>query len=339
MTDYGGVCNGLTDNSNAIARGLADAKVKNLPLIIPAGQCNFSDVIRMDGVKLTGSGASSVLYATNWQRAAIFMYGAAPSVSAVKLTGAPAPGRQAAWESTKITIFGATDFVIDRVTIEGAPAASIQTAQAATRGRISNNTIRNSLSDSIHMTDRASYITVENNIIENSGDDGIAVVSYKYDGGRVNNITVRNNVVRNNQHGRNLSVVGGQKVLYENNLVQGNMAGYACLYLAQENGYGTYSVLDVNANRNTFENCGSMATGHAAALIYSDGGEANNNITLLSNDIIQNGQDGIRYFGPQTNIRLDQNRIGGAREAYVGGTVAGVTVIPYTSGSVGYVAP
>jgi len=288
---------------------------------------------------LTGSGATSVLYATNWQRAAIFMSGAAPSVSNVKLTGVAAPSRQAAWESTKITIFGATDFVIDHVTIEGAPAASIQTAQSAKRGRITNNVIRNSLSDSIHITDGASYITVENNLIEYSGDDGIAVVSYKSYGTRVNNITARSNVVRNNKWGRNMSVVGGSQVVYENNLVQNNLAGYACLYIAQENSYNTYSVVDFNANHNTLQNCGSLNTGHAAAMVFSDGAEANSDVTLLSNDIIQNGQDGIRYFGAQTKVRLEQNRIAGARTAYVGDTVPGVTVIAYTSGRVGYIAP
>jgi hypothetical protein len=73
-------------------------------------------------------------------------------------------------------------------------------------------------------------------------------------------------------------------------------------------------------------------------MIFSDGAEANDNITLQGNDIIQNGRSGIRYFGPQTRVRLEQNRITGAAMAYVGGTVPGVTVVPYTSGSVGYVA-
>jgi len=309
-----------------------------LPLVIPAGQCNFSDIIRMDGVKLTGHGASSVLYATNWNRASIFMYGAGPSVSNVKLTGMPAPSRQAHWEATKITIFGATDWVVDRVTIEGAPAASIQTAKRATRGRITNNVIRNSLSDSIHMTDGASHIVVENNHIEFSGDDGIAVVSYLVDAVRVNNITARNNVVLKNKWGRNMSVVGGQQVHYENNYMEGGLTGAACLYLAQENSWKTFSALNVTATRNTLKNCGS-ATAHAGVMIYSDGNEANNNIKLLYNDIVQNGQDGIRYFGPQSNIRLEQNRITGARRPYDGGIDPDVTVIPYTSGSVGYVAP
>jgi hypothetical protein len=336
LTDHGGNCNGSFDNTTAIANGIAAAQARNVPLLIPAGQCNFSQVIELSGAKIQGEGSTSVLYATNWQQASIFMRGAGPSVSMVKLTGAPAPGRQAPWEMTKITVVGATDFVIDSVTIENSPAASIQTAQGATRGRITNSTIRNSLSDSIHITDKASFITVESNLIEASGDDGIAVVSYRSDGARVNNITARNNTVRNNKHGRNMSVVGGSQVLYENNLLQGNPS-WACLYMAQENSSkSTYSVLDVQANRNTLQNCGSTKTAHAAAMVYSDGAEANNNITLLGNDIIQSGQDGIRYFGAQTNIRLDQNRITGARQAYVGD---GATVIPHTSGSVGYVAP
>jgi polygalacturonase len=338
LADYGAVCDGSTDDSPAISRALAQARKLRLPLLIPSGQCAFADVIRVDGVTLTGIGEASVLHALNWRRGAIFMSGAGPVVSNLKLTGVAAPSRQAPWEMTKVVIFGATDFVIDRVTIEGSPAAGIQTAQKPTRGRITNNVIRNTLSDSIHMTDGASQILVEGNLIENSGDDGIAVVSYRYDGTRVNNVTVRNNVVRNNKHGRNLSVVGGSQVVYENNLVQGNPS-YACLYIAQESNYGTYSVLDVTARRNTFQNCGSLTTGHAAAMVFSDGDEPNSNITLLSNDIIQNGQYGIRYYGAQTNVRFEQNRISGTNTPYVGGTVAGVTVIPYTSGAVGYVAP
>lgn len=340
LADYGAACDGATDDSPAIARALAKARELRLPLLIPAGRCAFGDIIRVDSVTLAGTGDGSVLHALNWRRSAIFMSGAGPAVANVKLTGVAAPSRQADWEMTKITIFGATDFVIDRVTIEGSPAAGIQTAKKAMRGRITNNVIRNTLSDSIHMTDGASQILVENNLIEGSGDDGIAVVSYKGDGARVNNITARNNVVRNNKHGRNMSVVGGSQVVYENNLLQNNLAGNACLYIAQENSYNTYSALDVKANHNTLRNCGSgsFIRGHAAAMVFSDGAEANNNITLLGNDIIQNGQDGIRYFGAQTNVRLDQNRITGARRAYVGGTVPGVTVIPYAGGSVGYVS-
>ena len=334
LADHGAVCDGATDDSPAITRALAQAQSLRVPLRIPARRCAFGDIIRVDGVTLTGAGEASVLHALNWRRSAIFMSGAKPVVSNLKLTGAPAPSRQAHWEATKITIFGATDWVVDRVTIEGAPAASIQTAKRATRGRITNNVIRNSLSDSIHMTDGASHILVENNHIEFSGDDGIAVVSYRNDGARVNNVTARNNVVLNNKWGRNMSVVGGDQVLYENNMLQGNLSGGACLYIAQEKSFKTFSASDVTATRNTVKNCGGVGT-HAGVMIYSDGEEANNNIKLLYNDIIQNGQDGIRYFGPQTNIRLEQNRITGVRKPYMGRTYPGVTIVPYSAGPVG----
>jgi Pectate lyase superfamily protein len=338
LTSYGGVCDGRTDNNAAIARGLAEAKANNVALVIPEGQCNFSDVIRLDGAKIAGHGAASVLYATNWQAAAIFMSGASPAVSHVKLTGVAAPERKAAWEMTKITVFGGSNFVIDGVTIEGSPAAGIQTTDAPRGGRITNSVLRNTLADSIHLTDGVSDVLVENNLIENAGDDGIAVVSYQRDGSRVSDITVRNNVVLNNKWGRNLSTVGGSNITYENNIARGNQSGYACLYLAQENSYNTFSVQGVKATRNTLQNCGSGNTGHAAAMVFSDGAQPNDNILLSHNDIIQNGQDGIRYYGSQTNVRLEQNRITGAGTTYVG-SGGGVAVVPYTGGEVGAVAP
>ena len=339
LTDYGGKCDGITDNNSAILNGLADARAKGVPLVIPAGQCNFSDIIRLCGAKITGQGPTCVLYATRWDRASIFMSGAAPSVTNVKLTGAPAPGRQSAWDSTKVTIFGATDFVIEGVTIEGAPAASIQTAQRPTRGRIANNIIRNSLADSIHMTDGATFITVEGNRVENSGDDGIAIVSYAHNPVRVSDITVRNNVVLNNRHGRNISVVGGADVTYHNNYMEGN-SSYACLYIVREGNvdWQTWAVDRVTATRNTLKSCGSTSTGHAAVMIYSDGTYPVNDVLLQYNDIIQDNRAGIRFFGLLSNIRLDQNRYTGSGVPTVGSSSA-VTITPYTGGDVGYVAP
>jgi hypothetical protein len=305
---------------------------------MPSGQCNFGTVIKLDSAKISGNGPTSVLYATNYQQASIFMYGTRPSVTNVKLTGASAPGRQSAWESTKITIMGASDFVIDSVTIDKAPAASIQTAKNATRGTISNNHITNSLADSIHMTDGASYMTVTGNVIENSGDDGIAVVSYGYDANFVNNVTARNNIVRGNRWGRNMSIVGGKNVVYENNLLENNPQ-YACMYVAQEAGYDSKGVDTVTLQRNTMNNCGSTTTNHGGVLVYSDGGAAVNNVAILANAINQQGQNGIRAYGSMvTNLRAEGNQIAGANPATTIST-PGAVVVPYAGGAVGYVAP
>lgn len=339
ITSFGAACDGRTNDSTAIANAIASAKSKGLPVLIPAATCAYGGVIKLDGVKMIGQGDTSVLYALNASQEAIFMYGSGVEVRQVKLSGVKATVRLAAWEATRITLFGASNFVIDHVTIDGSAAAGIQTAQSTNNGSITYNTVKDTLADSIHMTDKASYITVANNRIENAGDDGIAVVSYKNDGGMVNHITARNNVVINNKWGRQMSVVGGSNVLYENNDLENNNASYACLYLAQENPYATYGAHDVVVQRNTFKNCGGASTGHAAVMIYSDGQEANTNITLTRNDIVQSGQTGVRIFSTMnTGITLDSNRITGASPA-TNITTPGVTVIGYTTGAVGYVAP
>ncbi|WP_427913124.1 right-handed parallel beta-helix repeat-containing protein [Ramlibacter sp. MMS24-I3-19] len=337
LTNYGGVCDGRTDNNAAIARGIADTHAKGVALLIPAGQCNFSQVIHLDAGKITGSGPTSVLYATNYLQSAIIMSGDGPSVTNLKLTGKTPPSRQNPWESTKITALGATNFVIDSVTIDNAAAAAIATGPNSSKGRITNNKISNSLADSIHMTDGSSYITVEGNTIENSGDDGIAVVSYAENPSPVNNITARNNVIRNNKDGRGMSVVGGRTVLYENNYIEGNPQ-WACMYIAQESSYDTKNVVGVTVQRNTFKDCGSLNS-HAAVMIFSNGQATNDNIKLISNDIVQDSRNGIRYFGPQTRVLLQNNRYSGSGTPYVGDPSSNVTIIKYTIGPVGYVAP
>jgi hypothetical protein len=223
---------------------------------------------------------------------------------------------------------------------QGRAAATIQialssgtTGTAASNGTITNNTIQDSLSDSIHMTAGAHDITVENNLVERSGDDGIAVVSYQSDGARVNHITARNNVIRDNVGGRGISVVGGADVLYEYNTIE-NSGLYAGLYISQEDSFASYSALRVTVQFCSFTNCGDAAsTGHAAAMIFSDGTEANDDITLSQNTITQSGsQTGIRFFGPQTNILLDRNQIIGAAEDYDGDTSdPDVTIIDYVA--------
>ena len=81
------------------------------------------------------------------------------------------------------------------------------------------------------------------------------------------------------------------------------------------------------------------AKGHGAVMVFSGGEEANTNITLLRNDIVQNGQSGIRVFSEwNKNVRVDSNRVQGASPA-LDIKSPGVTVIPYTSGTVGYTGP
>jgi hypothetical protein len=136
-----------------------------------------------------------------------------------------------------------------------------------------------------------------------------------------------------------MSVVGGDTVLYQNNDLENNLASYACVYIAQESSYSTYGAHNVTVQYNTLKNCGGPSTGHGAVMVYSDGQEANTNVSLIRNDIVQSGQPGIRVFSAMnTGITVSSNRVQGASPA-TDLSSPGVVFTAYTSGSIGYVAP
>jgi hypothetical protein len=132
-----------------------------------------------------------------------------------------------------------------------------------------------------------------------------------------------------------MSVVGGRYVVYENNRLENNLGGAACVYFAQEASYATYAAHDVSARYNTIKNCGGDTVGHGAVHVSSSGEETNTNVTLTRNDIVQNGQTGIRVLSAHNSgVRVDSNRVQGASPA-LDIKSPGVTVIQYASGLVG----
>jgi polygalacturonase len=334
VTAYGAVGDGVTDNSAAFAAAITAAEAAHQNLYIPPGTFAYGDVIRLNDIQITGAGPTSALKALNWQSEAIFLQGNGSGVKSLRLTGVVAPTRQGAWESTRITVFGAQNFEISDVVIEGSSGAGIQLAHSAQHGIIRGNTITGTLSDSIHMTDGAAHILVENNRIRRSGDDGIAVVSYQGEP-TVHDIVARGNDVRNNLWGRQMSVVGGRNVRYYNNRVAGNRAGFAGIYIAQEDSFATKAARHVVIRRNAILNSGSVETGHGAVMIFSEGSAGNTNITVRRNRIHAGAATGIVERGTlNTGIVLDQNAITTTGQAYEV-EPTGVTVTDHTTGPVG----
>lgn len=332
---YGARCDGTTDDAAAITAAIRSAKTKGQPVLLPAATCAYGSVLTLEGVRMVGRGDASVLWALDPSRAAIFMRGSGPEVRSLKLAGSAPTARAAPWEGARIVVFGASNFVVENVTIDGAVGTGIQTARAATQGVISNNRISNTLADGIHITGRASYINIVDNVVEGTGDDGIAVVSYQRDGGLTHHITAARNTVRNNKGGRGMSVVGGSDVLYEHNRIS-NTGRFACLYLAQEDSYKTLPISNVIVQYNTLSHCGSAATGHAAVMLFGKS-MANAGVQILRNDIEQGGQRGIRAFGLNTGVSIEGNRVSGAGQALQ--LPAGMTATPYSAGDVGAKAP
>jgi parallel beta-helix repeat protein len=330
ITAHGAKCDGADDHA-AITRAISAAKAKALPVLIPAGSCAYSDVIHLDGVKLTGTGDASALFALNPLRSAIVLQGTGAEVRSLRLTG-NATARGSTRESSRIVAHGATKWMVDGVLIDNAAGAGIRSDNSS-NGTVSNNRITGTLADSIHITDRSSYITVTGNTIRNSGDDGIAVVSYKPQGGVVHHVTAKGNTISDNKGGRSMSVVGGSDVLYEGNRMTNNV-GAACLYLAQEASYNTYPVSRFVGRYNTLATCGNPAIGHAAVMLFTSGtaGDSNTNVTLTRNDISQAAR-GIRVFGSNTGVVLDSNKIDSPQPLVI--QIEGVRVVPYSTGLAG----
>jgi parallel beta-helix repeat protein len=330
-TAFGALCDGATDDAPAVAAAIRAAKARGLPVLLPAATCAYGNVVQLDGVRLLGRGEVSLLWALNPSRQAIFLRGSGAEVRNLKLAGVKPAARAAPWEGARIVAFGASDFVVDNVTIDGATGGGIQTARGATRGVISNNRVRNTLADGIHITGQASEITITGNLVEGSGDDGIAVVSYQRDGGPSHHITATHNTVRDNRGGRGMSVVGGSDVLYEHNRIS-NTGRYACMYLAQEDGWKTLPIRNVTVRDNTLSHCGSQATGHAAVMLFGTSMD-NSNVQILRNDITQAGPRGIRAFGRNNGVTIDGNRVTGAGQALQ--LPEGMAATPYSKGRVG----
>lgn len=341
LSAYGTQGTGV-DNQTAFEDAIADAFLAGHKTVyVGPGRWEHSGVIHVDGVKLVGAGLTSIVYGTDYVNTSLWIEGDGAEISSLKITGAQSPTRLAALPATRIAVMGgATNWRINNNYIEHAPAASIHVREDSGDGEITYNTIVDSLADSIHMTDGAHDILVEGNYIENSGDDGIACVSYTTDTNTVNNITARYNVVKNNVWGRNMSVDGGDTILYEYNWLDGNSQFAGLILLSESNvDWQTKATTNVIARYNTIDDCGSTVTGHAAVMIYSES-LTNDNITVERSYITQDGsKDGMRYFGPQTDVLLDSNRIENAGTDYVGGVDPDVTIIPWTTGPAGYAPP
>lgn len=339
ITAYGAIGDGKTDNSRAIQNAINAAASKGVRVYVPAGVFAHAEMIYLNGVKMNGSGVASVLLSTNGNNEPIVLQGNGPVLSNVKVATTYGGARMYAGWNSAVWIDRASNFQVDHVLVDKAASIGILN-YGGTNGKITNNTVINTLADAIHNTYRAAYILVDGNYIENVADDGVAVVSYMADGGITHDITATNNVIKNLTWGRNMSVVGGQNILYKNNYASGNPRA-ACLYLSAEppGNYNTYGDHNVRTENNTLENCGSVITGHGAVMMWAPSNvlDASNGIVVQNTVIRLTGQPGIVLNGPKTyNVSLINNSLQGQSFNNFGAAGQVITNTAWTSGAIGY---
>jgi hypothetical protein len=333
LKSFGAKFNGA-DDTVALSLALAVGREQRQPVLIPAGAvCGYADVLLVEGIELYGE-SGATLHSLNTDRAAVTLRGVKPALRNLRMTGVKPAARSQKDTSARVLVLDASEFIVNGVQIESGSSAGVLTRRSK-NGNVDQNRISGTLADSIHITEKSSFIEIKSNTIELSGDDGIAVVSYRKDGGLCHNIMAHRNTISANVGGRCMSVVGGADVLYEFNEMRGN-AKNAGLYLAQQGltSYDTLALKNVTARRNTIVNCGNKAIGHFAVMLYC-GTERNDGVTLQRNLIVQDGvRGGIRVYGDQTGIAIDSNVCHNAAPAELIVT-PGVVVTPYSGGPVG----
>ncbi|BDX30150.1 hypothetical protein TUM20985_06970 [Mycobacterium antarcticum] len=235
--------------------------------------------IRVAGVTINGNGAT--LQATNDATSSVQILADNVSVSNLNLTAALTGARYSALEQHKLVIAGRGDTVTN-VSINGSAAAGVF-VNGASYFTLNQVRVSNTRADGIHITNGANNGTVNNAVVTAAGDDGISMISYEGDGGRiVHDIIVTAPVINGTTWGRGLSVVGGQNISYRNVTVSNTNA--AAIYIATEGSpYFTQSVNHVEVIGGTITGANyNSGVVHGAVLVYSGNAKQTINDVTIS---------------------------------------------------------
>jgi parallel beta-helix repeat protein len=313
------------DNTDALQRAFDVARGSGQEVVIPPGTYSYSRQLTVDGVRVSGS-SGTVLTPSDPYNQRITLTGNSPSLSDVYIRYHPVArsgsdhGRNGVW------VQDANNFTVSGVTFDGAAYGVPPRGQGAgdlfvynsTDGTITNNSLSYTWADAIHITGGSNDIDVTNNRVDHSGDDGIAVVNY---GDGTGDVGISGNTVTNNLWGRGITAVGSSDVQITNNLISGNEADLAGVYVASEPAYNTDVPRNVLVEGNTIQDTGGAGTGHGQIMLWSGQG-ALSNVTVRDNEVRNSERSDLAVVvsGPMNGVTVDGNSIDGAITRRNGGS-------------------
>lgn len=325
IVDFGARSEKNFDSTEAITKAVAAAKEAGKAVYIPEGTWEYRSFV-INGVRLAGAGSDkTTLFAPDPEQQTIELKGSRPALTNIRVSTVPTRRDS---KNDAVQANGADAFEISHIEVDGANAAGIMIY--ANNGRVTNNLVRNTKSDSIHVSNHSSNIYIAGNVVRNSGDDCIAVVSYQRQKETCSNIMIENNDVADQFWGRGITVVGGEKVTIRNNRVANTSR--AGIYIASEGAYQTFGVDDVLVQGNTIVNCPGLFRLfpdliHGAFEIYSNTEFPVQNILIENNKVENPGKAPIRIIGLTKSIFVRNNNFPAPKSAESeGGNVAGSTI-------------
>ena len=316
ITSYGATGNDTTDDTTAIENTIAAAQSQRKGVYVPPGTFRYTS-FRLNGIALTGNGATSILYAPIQARSMIILNGNGPILANLKVQ---TNGTSRTGADHNIFVEAATNFTIDNVEVTGSASAAILTYGSSGPGKIINNYVHDTFSDGIHNTDSAHDIVVANNLVRNTGDDCIAAVSYSPTR-IVKNILIQDNDVGNQTAaGRGISSIGSSDIT-----IQGNTIGQtygAGVMIATEPSYTSPPLSNVLVKNNSMSNNATTLGGHSALMISALNGNIDR-VRLELNTIVQPVNNAIKLEGTHSNTAIISNTMTDTQGAGI--TISGGT--------------
>jgi hypothetical protein len=256
----------------------------------------------LQGIRATGHGDSTVLSAVDPAYSSIFLRGNGPQLVSLKITSPLAAARGDTHESNGVTVKeDATNFLVDHVTVDRVSGAGIHNFGGAD-GRITSNVVRNSFADGIHNSYGARRTLIWGNQVTSAGDDLISVVSYSFDRWISSEITIENNVVGTNPHGRGIAVSGGRNVkILRNQIASSQGAG---VYIASEPGSLSTMEVDAVEVRGNVVREPDRGNIHATNILVWSGRLAVRNITGENNNVDRTTTHYDGTVGTKQTIRV-----------------------------------
>lgn len=301
---FGAKGDGITDDSLALQNAFNYSRSNGGKVYIPEGKYLHSKHLVINGSYIYGDGSSSLLLATNPDDSTIVLTGQNSSLDNVSLASTNAAFRKQGYLGTSVYVHQANEFLVSKVLINKSQGAGIM-IRSSSNGKIEGNRVLNTYADAIHITAASHDVIVSKNFVDNAGDDCIAVVSYEKSDDWTTDIQISNNTVQNSK-ARGISVLGGMRILINNNLVKNfNSSG---IYAVSEYGrWKTRRNENITIRSNTVENSGRVERGNHPS-IFVGGLKDDSNNFLLEKNIVKNpvGRS-FRTQGSVKNLRLQEN--------------------------------
>ena len=221
IQDFGAVGDGKRDNQAAIQNAINSAKSQGKTVFVPTGVFNHSGVLTLDGVRMAGTGdGSSVLHATNPDKAAIKLTGNASMLSALKTT-VVANTRSSMPDAAAVLIQQASNAMVLKMTIQGACSNGIR-IDNSTKSSVVNNLVYGTNADGIALMNGAIDNTVQKNVVYQAGDDSYSDDSYRGDARQDQNNLFVGNLSMDNAYGRGITLAGSRNDIVKDNIVSGS---------------------------------------------------------------------------------------------------------------------